>query len=138
MCTPNLLSIKREELMGNRAVIEFKNQGIGIYLHWNGGRPKVEAFLQAASDLGIRSDDYGPARLCQIIGNFMGGGLSLGIGILDRLDTNNGDNGTYVVEHWKIVDRKHHDWPDDSNPEETKATYESTMRVNRPIFGRGE
>lgn len=124
--------------MGNRAVIEFKGQGIGIYLHWNGGRPKVEAFLQVAKDLHLRSDNYGPARLCQIIGNWMGGGLSLGIGTIDRLDTSNGDNGTYVVDHWEIVGRKHHDYPDDSNPDEKRSVYDQVMKVNQPIFKRGE
>ena len=36
--------------MGNRAVITTKenmdNNGIGIYLHWNGGRDSVRAFLK--------------------------------------------------------------------------------------------
>ena len=36
--------------MGNRCVIttreDFDNDGIGIYLHWNGGRDSVEAFLK--------------------------------------------------------------------------------------------
>ena len=33
--------------MGNRAVLEFKDQSNqpNIYLHWNGGRASVEAFL---------------------------------------------------------------------------------------------
>ena len=36
--------------MGNRAVITTKenmyNNGVAIYLHWNGGRDSVEAFLE--------------------------------------------------------------------------------------------
>jgi hypothetical protein len=32
--------------MGNRAVITDNKQRIGIYLHWNGGRDSVEAFLK--------------------------------------------------------------------------------------------
>ena len=32
--------------MGNRAVITTENKKIGIYLHWNGGRDSVEAFLK--------------------------------------------------------------------------------------------
>ena len=35
--------------MGNRAIIttkkDFDNNGIGVYLHWNGGRDSVQAFL---------------------------------------------------------------------------------------------
>jgi len=37
--------------MGNRAVVcfdEYNDDAIGIYLHWNGGRDSVEAFLMAA------------------------------------------------------------------------------------------
>ena len=37
--------------MGNRAIIttqkDFDNNGIGVYLHWNGGRDSVQAFLTA-------------------------------------------------------------------------------------------
>lgn len=32
--------------MGNRAVITTTDQRIGIYLHWNGGKDSVEAFLK--------------------------------------------------------------------------------------------
>lgn len=36
--------------MGNRAVIttlqNYNNNGIGVYLHWNGGRDSVEGFLE--------------------------------------------------------------------------------------------
>lgn len=88
--------------MGNRAVIAFKNSpnAIGIYLHWNGGRDSVEGFLAAAKKLGVRGNDesYALARLTQIIGNFMGGTLSLGLGTLAELDCDNGDNGLYIVD----------------------------------------
>jgi GGDEF domain-containing protein len=40
----------------------------------------VTAFLDAAKELGVRSEnEYGAARLCQIIGNWFGGTLSIGI-----------------------------------------------------------
>lgn len=100
--------------MGNRAVVttreNFKNNGVGIYLHWNGGRDSVEAFLKYAELKGYRppnEDCYGWARLCQVIGNFFGGGYSIGIDTVDKLDTDNGDNGTYIIEGWKIVDREY-------------------------------
>ena len=32
--------------MGNRAVITTRSKDIGVYLHWNGGRDSVEAFLK--------------------------------------------------------------------------------------------
>ncbi len=100
--------------MGNRAVIttrkNFENNGVGIYLHWNGGRDSVEAFLKYAELKGYRPPDkdcYGWARLCQVIGNFFGGGYSIGIDTVDKLDTDNGDNGTYIIEGWKIVGREY-------------------------------
>ena len=100
--------------MGNRAVIttreNFENNGVGVYLHWNGGRDSVEAFLQYCELKGFRSPDtqnYGWARLAQIIGNFFGGTLSVGIDTIDHLDCDNGDNGVYIIEGWKIVGREY-------------------------------
>lgn len=78
-----------------------------MYLHWNGGRDSVEAFLEYCDLQGYRSpdnDNYGWARLCQVVGNFFGpSGLSVGIGpyTTDRwMDP--GDNGIYVIEGWRI------------------------------------
>ena len=98
--------------MGNRAVIttmkEWKTDGIGVYLHWNGGRDSVEAFVEYCRLKGYRapdSDCYGWARLCQVIGNFFGGTTSVGIDRLRFLDRDNGDNGVYLLDGWDIVDR---------------------------------
>jgi hypothetical protein len=99
--------------MGNRAVITSKknNNKIGIYLHWNGGKDSVEAFLKYAKLRGFRppeEDNYGWARLAQIIANYMGkDGLSVGIDTIDRLDCDNWDNGTYLIENWEIVGREY-------------------------------
>lgn len=103
--------------MGNRAVIttkdNFRNNGVGIYLHWNGGRDSVEAFMKYMELRMFRpaSSCYGWARLCQVIGNFFGGGLSLGIGKVGELDINNGNNGVYIIaeDKWEIIDRKYFD-----------------------------
>ena len=103
--------------MGNRAVItteqNFENNGLGIYLHWNGGRDSVRTFLEYCRLRGFRTpdeDDYGWARMCQVIGNFLGAdGLSLGINTVDRLDTDNGDNGVYLIKGWEIVGRKYYE-----------------------------
>lgn len=96
--------------MGNRGVICTRNKDIGVYLHWNGGRDSIEAFLKYCKIQGFRSpetDCYGWARLCQVIANFMGGsGLSVGIQRYGELDCDNGDNGLYIIENWEIVDRK--------------------------------
>lgn len=89
--------------MGNRAVITLAKKptanSVGIYLHWNGGAESVLAFAEAAKHFGVRLHDetYATARLAQIIGNFFGGTLSVGIGVLRQLDCKNYDNGTYKV-----------------------------------------
>lgn len=100
--------------MGNRAVItsreNFNNNGVGIYLHWNGGRDSVEAFLTYCELKGYReptSDNYGWARLCQVIGNYFGGTNSIGIDTIDHLDCDNWDNGVYIIEGWNIVGREY-------------------------------
>lgn len=103
--------------MGNRAVITAskaidvaESKDIGVYLHWNGGRDSVEAFLLYCELKGYRppsSDNYGWARLAQVIGNFFGGELSVGIDTCDRLDCDNYDNGVYVIDGWRIVGRQY-------------------------------
>lgn len=101
--------------MGNRAVITTRNKDLGVYLHWNGGRDSVEAFLKYCELKGYRppeTDNYGWARLCQVIGNFFGGELSIGIDKYDRLDKDNRDNGVYIIEKWKIVNREFINWPE--------------------------
>ena len=99
--------------MGNRCVITTKENyekgGIGVYLHWNGGRDSVTAFLRYCELKGYRAPDkdcYGWARLVQVIGNFFGGGLSLGIDCYDSHNFAPGDNGVYLIQDWKIVGRK--------------------------------
>lgn len=96
--------------MGNRAVITTPERKLGVYLHWNGGRDSVEAFLAYCELRGFRppdSDEYGWARLCQVIANFMGAdGLSVGIFPYENdVQSNPGDNGVYVIRGWKIVER---------------------------------
>lgn len=100
--------------MGNRAVItskeNFENNGIGIYLHWNGGYDSVSAFLKYCELKGYRSptsDNYGWARLCQVIANYFGGSTSIGIDVVNNLDCDNWDNGVYIIDGWEIVDRKY-------------------------------
>lgn len=108
--------------MGNRAVItsrdDFDNNGVGIYLHWNGGRDSVEAFLAYCELKGYREPDkncYGWARLCQVIGNYFGGTTSIGIDAIDRLDCDNWDNGVYIIEGWNIVGREYFNGEEQQN-----------------------
>lgn len=99
--------------MGNRAVITTKEKSIGVYLHWNGGRDSVQAFLLYCKLCGFRtpsSDCYGWARLVQVIANYFGSnGLSIGIDKVEYLDCNNYDNGVYIIDGWEIVAREFFD-----------------------------
>ena len=99
--------------MGNRAIVLPKYSNIGVYLHWNGGPESVGAFLEYCKLRGFRSfggssmDGYGLARFVQVVGNFFGGGLSLGIEHCEPTeeDAEGLDNGIYVVDGWDIVQR---------------------------------
>jgi len=94
--------------MGNRAVLTFdtfSKKGLGIYLHWNGGRDSVEGFLEATKQvMGGRLGDssYGRARLLGVINTFMAGNLSLGMGACEQLDCDNYDNGVYIIDSEKM------------------------------------
>lgn len=117
--------------MGNRAVITASkslsinsSNDLGVYVHWNGGRDSVEAFLEYCKLQGFRSpetDSYGYARLVQIIANYFGsGGLSVGIDKCHNLDCENWDNGVYVIENWEIVDRKYFDGSEQNDYDRTE------------------
>jgi len=89
--------------MGNRAVITFEEnptpESIGVYLHFNGGPESVYTFLQALDHYHVRDNqdqEYQLARVVQIIANFLGGTISIGVGKLQRLDCT-GNHGVYVV-----------------------------------------
>lgn len=117
--------------MGNRAVITAssdRENGIGIYLHWNGGIESVLAFLDVAKARGFRcpasDESYGMARLCGLIHEFFGvdRDTSLGIGTLGQLDCDNGDNGVYTIgKNWALADR----WGGGSQPRSDSAIYEA-------------
>lgn len=102
--------------MGNRAIIKTEGGHIGLYLHWNGGRDSVEAFLTYCKLRGFRSpetDGYGWARMAQVIGNFFGGTTS--IGMVETGSETDGewcDNGAYVIRDWEIVGRECFDGPE--------------------------
>lgn len=123
--------------MGNRAVVTFANHKdiekfvdpngdsetlrgfteacgdnlVGVYLHWNGGRASIEGFCEACRRMKFRgpaSDSYGVARFIQVVCNFLGGdGLSVGVDTLRHSNTDNYDNGVYVVDdNWDIIGRE--------------------------------
>ena len=58
--------------MGNRAVITTPERKVGLYVHWNGGRDTIEPLLRYCELKGYRDpakDDYGWARMAQVLGN---------------------------------------------------------------------
>ena len=93
--------------MGNRAVITMVEKegenffdNAGIYLHWNGGSESVRNFLLYAKMQNMEHcQDYALARLTQVIGNYFGGTLSIGIGVVKEMDFNNSDNGLYIIDN---------------------------------------
>lgn len=94
--------------MGNRAIVKPEGKDIGVYLHWNGGIDSVAAFLKYCELKEHRGfdDSYGMARFCQVVGNFFGGNLSIGIETNvkeDEVEDYWLDNGIYVVKDWDIV-----------------------------------
>lgn len=127
--------------MGNRAVITtapYSDTNVGIYVHWNGGRESIEGFLEAAKELGYRSpgedNSYAMARLVQAIGVYFGGELSLGVDLCSNLDTDNGNNGTYLIgPDWEVVGRKFFDGEDEVDEERTKAVAARIVRRTRLI-----
>ncbi len=129
--------------MGNRAVVTVEGSKVGVYLHWNGGAESINAFLKAAKDLEIRDpvDDptYFYARFTQMIANWFGDTTSIGVGDLETLDTDNGDNGVYVIgADFKIVKRLHGRERDRSNKKKTDEIYDQVMKINLPIFKKTE
>lgn len=99
--------------MGNRAILKPVGSNVGVYLHWNGGRDSVEAFLKYCEMRGFRAfggasaDGYGKARFMQVVGNFFGGDLSVGVAedVTMGPESNPGDNGIYEIDGWNIVGR---------------------------------
>ena len=119
--------------MGNRALVTTKDQDnkLALYLQWNGGRDSVEPFVRYCELRGFRSPTSDPsyafARLTQVVGNFFGGSLSVGICALDKsqLEPNNYDNGIYYLDGWKIVDR---DYPYDNYEEQDKYDFDEMLK----------
>ena len=103
--------------MGNRAVITTPDKELALYLHWNGGRDTVEPLLRYCELQGYRppsSDNYGWARIAQVMCNFFGGSTSVGVDRFKNLG-DQGDNGVYIIDGWKIVGRREVSYDEDWN-----------------------
>ena len=129
--------------MGNRAVIKFDGTSQGIYLHWNGGIESVQAFLDCAKRYDLRGGSYGAARLCQIIGNYFGGSLSLGVDRIDFLDCDNVDKGMFTIDSAKWEIRKREYVPSHVSQEKFDKLYymgvfDECCKKNDAVFGYEE
>ena len=124
--------------MGNRAVLKFidEQDQPSIYLHWNGGRASVQAFLNVAKAMELRADSYGVARMCQIVGNFFGGNLSLGC---NTKAFDPGDNGIYLIKDFEIVGRENFDGEEEIDnastylEEKTKSITDFILDLHKKI-----
>ena len=118
--------------MGNRAVLKFidEQDQPSIYLHWNGGRASVQAFLNVAKEMDFRADSYGVARMCQIVGNFFGGNLSLGC---NKEAFDPGDNGIYLIKDFEIVGRENFDGEEEIDEEKTKTMTDFILDLQKKI-----
>lgn len=118
--------------MGNRATLKFQDEANqpNIYLHWDGGRASVQAFLNVAKAMNFRADSYGVARMCQIIGNFIGGNLSLGC-------SNNlgdySDNGIYLIKDFEIVGREKFDGEEEIDEERTELLTQYILDLHKKL-----
>ena len=105
--------------MGNRAVITYWDNlepqtgtKKGIYLHNKGGEKRIEAFLIYGKLQGLKNTyetKFDIETLAWIINNGMCVGFYKFCEVDEtrNLNCDNGDNGTYLVKDWEIVDRKY-------------------------------
>lgn len=86
--------------MGNRCVITDIDKNKTIYQHWNGGRDTIQPMLDVVKELGGNFDTL--IEVSKIV--FDGEVVSY-----ERADTNNWDNGVYVIDdNLNIVAREYH------------------------------
>lgn len=121
--------------MGNRAVIvhndnKYKSSAKCIYLHWNGGRASVEAFLKAGKHLSINANtDAGMLELANMIAkSFFGcevNKLNVYVEFFENADKDNYDNGLYIIDDtMSIIGRKYQRHGEEYNPDKTKEIFE--------------
>ena len=128
--------------MGNRAVISFDSaaqNGIAVYVHWNGGRDSIEAFLKATRILmgvggRLGDESYGKARFIQVVGLNFPGALSFGVGTVKQFGGAECDNGLYIIDSatMTIKGRKFDSYYDD-NPFVEQDEYDLNEFTNEII-----
>ena len=126
--------------MGNRAVISFftNTTSPSLYLHWNGGRASVEGFLAACLDAGYQATGDQKQDMDQIercLRPFFarnGECMSIYRQPVGRADTDNGDNGWYILDQstLAITGRLHKREAEEINAAKTADIREYIARIN--------
>lgn len=97
--------------MGNRALLVANEADIGLYLHWNGGRDSINAFLKYAEYAQLppinENNDWLPPFIT-VLKNFFGNdGHVVYLESINQDDLNNihYDNGVYLLDGFEITER---------------------------------
>lgn len=125
--------------MGNRAVITFSQHKTSpcIYLHWNGGRASVEAFIKSAKHLGLHvcKNEYDEHKVLDLLAEMIAThffeskvGMNVYREQYGRADKDNGDNGVYVLDSkLNICKRIHATVYEEISTEKTQAIFENII-----------
>ena len=126
--------------MGNRAVVSFSTSPAApsIYLHWNGGRASVEGFLAGCLDAGYQATGDQKQDMDQIERRLRpffarnGECMSIYRQPVGRADTDNGDNGWYILDQstLAITGRLHKREAEEINAAKTADIREYIARIN--------
>lgn len=126
--------------MGNRAVISFSTNPTApsIYLHWNGGRASIQGFLAGCIESGYAATGDQAQDMDQIERRLRpffarnGECLSIYRQPVGRADTDNGDNGWYILDQstLAITGRLHKREAEEINADKTADIREYIARIN--------
>lgn len=131
--------------MGNRAVITFSQHKTApcIYLHWNGGRASVEAFIKSAKHLGLHvcKNEYDEHKVLDLLAEMIAThffeskvGMNVYREQYGRADKDNGDNGVYVLDsNLNICKRIYAKAYEEISVEKTQAIFENII-TRAPAF----
>lgn len=131
--------------MGNRAVITFSQHKTApcIYLHWNGGRASVEAFIKAAKHLGLHvcKNEYEEHKVMDLLAEMIAThffetkvGMTVYREQYSRADTSNSDNGVYVLDSkLNIHKRIKNGCMEEINTSKTLEIFENIVQ-RAPVF----
>lgn len=126
--------------MGNRAVISFSTNPTSpsLYLHWNGGRASIEGFLAGCMAAGYTSTGNQTQDMDQIEHRLRpffarnGECMSIYRQPVGRADTDNWDNGWYILDQTTLIitGRLHKRHDEEVNADKTTDIRDYIARIN--------